>query len=65
MMLVVEMKPISKILNWLDRSVFYWKDQQQAFDAYSSTITKVKWGIVIAFFVSLAASILVAWLTSR
>ena len=65
MMLVAEMRPITKLFAWSDRSVFYWGDAKQAFDNYSSTMAKVKWGVIIAFLVSIAGSIVVALVVSK
>jgi len=59
-MIFADLRPLSRALKWMDRSVFYWGDQMQAFDAYKSLLTKVKWGIVVAFIVSGLASFLVA-----
>ncbi|MEN6422299.1 MAG: hypothetical protein ABFD76_10165 [Smithella sp.] len=60
-MMIAEARPISKLLSWFDRSVFYWGDRIEAFDGRSATIQKVKWGVIIAFLVSVAASVIVAF----
>jgi hypothetical protein len=59
-LIAVEWRPITKLLNWFDRSFFYWGDEKQSFDRYTDRITRVKWGVIIAFLVSLAAGLIVA-----
>ena len=56
--LVTEFRPIGRLLEGLDRSVFYWGDAIKEWDAFTNRISLVKWGIIIAFVVSLLASLI-------
>lgn len=54
---LLEIRPISRISDKVNRSVFYWGDMQTVHDKYDKKVQLVKWGIIIAFFVSLFGSL--------
>ncbi len=54
--LILEFKPISKLLNLGQVSVFYWGDITESYDKRLAKLSRFKWGIIIAFIVSLAAT---------
>jgi len=56
-------QPITHATKWLSRSVFYWGDMVSIHDHLVRRVTQIKWGIVIAFIVSLVAGLVVAKLT--
>jgi hypothetical protein len=56
-MAIIGLKPLARILDKASRSVFYWGDMIAVHNAFEKKILRVKWGIVIAFVVSLVASI--------
>ena len=60
--ILISLKPVERILGKLSRSVFYWGDMAQLHNQFESWIFRLKWGICIAFVVSLAASIAGAFL---
>lgn len=59
-LVVLEFKPITKLVKASNTSVFYWGDMIPIYDAYVQKRTRIKWGVVIAFVVSLAASLITA-----
>jgi len=56
-LLVVWLRPVSRITEKLNRSIFYLGDEIEVYDKFQTQFNKVKWGIIIAFLVSLAATI--------
>ncbi len=59
-LLVVELRPVSRLVRWLQRSVFYWGDMATQYDNYERMVGRVKWGLIVAFIVSLAGSLVAA-----
>jgi len=55
---VVELRPLSRLVEKVRRSVFYWGDMVPIHDAFQKRMVQVKWGVGIAFLVSLLASII-------
>lgn len=55
-MAVIGLRPFSRILQQSSRSVFYWGDTVPIHDAFERRITRVEWGVGVAFVVSLLAS---------
>lgn len=62
LILIIELKPITRIVRSSNISAFYWGDATQKYDAYVDKREKIKWGVIIAFVVSVAASVVAAWL---
>lgn len=60
---ILEFKPLSKLLKISNISAFCWGDMILRFDKYDKTKTKFKWGVGVTFLVSLAASLVVHFLT--
>ena len=54
---LIEIRPLSRLLDKASRSVFYWGDMVGIHDRYQKKAQLVKWGIIVAFAVSLLASI--------
>lgn len=59
---VIALRPIERILGKMSRSVFYWGDMAPIHDQFERKILHLKWGVCIAFVVSLAATIVGALL---
>lgn len=57
----LEFKPIKRLMKSMDISTFYWGDMMQIYDAYLHRRSQIKWGVIIAFIVSLAASFVASW----
>ncbi len=55
---VLEFRPLEKLQKISNTSVFYWGDVIATHDAFTQKVSKIKWGIVIAFLVSLTATII-------
>ena len=53
----IGLRPIARILEKVSRSVFYWEDMAPIHDQFERKIFRLKWGVGIAFVVSLAASV--------
>lgn len=49
------LRPISRLLKKISRSVFYWGDMIAVNDRYEKRVSHIKWGIIVAFIVSLLA----------
>ncbi|WP_282130367.1 hypothetical protein [Pseudoalteromonas aliena] len=62
-MLLVSFKPLSKLLRLTSLSVFYWGDMISIYDASIQKEVRIKWGVIVAFVVSLAASFVGSWVT--
>jgi hypothetical protein len=58
----LEARPISRLFKRIDQSVFYWGDAAPRFDLLQERLTWAKWGVGVAFVVSVAASVVAAWL---
>lgn len=58
---IFETRPISRIYALFDRSAFYWGDMIDAYDRSRARAQRWAWGVVVAFIVSVAASLVVAW----
>jgi len=58
---VVELHPFSRIAKKLQRPVFYWGDAASEHDRVAELAGRVKWGVGIAFIVSVIAGVLTAW----
>jgi hypothetical protein len=56
--LLAELHPLAVIFSSLRRSSFYWGDEIEEFDKHEKFISNVKWGIVVAFIVSVVAGVL-------
>ncbi len=54
---ILEFKPITKLVHASNTSVFYWGDMIPVYDTYVQKRTRIKWSIIIAFGVSLSASL--------
>ena len=54
-------RPISRIMEKMSRSVFYWGDIISVHDAFERRVLQIKWGVIVAFIVSLVASIIGAF----
>lgn len=54
------LRPISRLVEKMSRSVFYWGDMAKIHDAYRARMVQIKWGVAVAFVVSLIASIVAA-----
>ncbi len=52
----LEFKPITKLVRVSNTSVFYWGDMVSIYDSYIQKRSRIKWGVMIAFVVSLAAT---------
>jgi hypothetical protein len=57
---LTQFTPLSRLAKWWDRSVFYWGDMASDYDKFTAMMTRIKWGLVIAFGVSVLASLFVA-----
>jgi hypothetical protein len=58
----IEIRPISRIYEKFYRSVFYWGDMKTDFDRFKNRVNYIKWGIIIAFIVSLLAGIAIKFI---
>ena len=58
----IELRPLSRLVENSTRSVFYWGDMIPAHDRYAKRVLQIKWGVGIAFLVSLIAGLIVGWL---
>lgn len=58
----LEFKPITKLVKISNMSVFYWGDMISVYDSYLQKKIRIKWGVIIAFAVSLAATLIGALL---
>lgn len=54
---VLEFKPITKLVKASNTSVFYWGDMVAVYDSYIQKLTRIKWSVIVAFVVSLAATL--------
>jgi len=61
--LVIGLSPISRFLEKLTRSVFYWGDMIATHDQLETKINRIKWGIGITLIISIIAGIIVNWLS--
>lgn len=59
-MILLQLNPISALIKKLNKSVFYWGDMKIDFDNFSAKVKRIKWGVGIAFFVSVSSGIIVA-----
>lgn len=59
--LLVSYKPFSKLLKLTNQSVFYWGDMISLYDATLQKESRIKWGIIVGFVVSLSASFVGSW----
>jgi len=57
MIVLIEVRPLARLIQKMSHSVFYWGDMVQIHDHFQKLVSKVRWGIVIAFIVSLIASL--------
>jgi len=61
-MIITLMKPLSKISNIINRSIFYWGDVVADYDRTVALLSKIKWVILFGFIISILAGILVKYL---
>jgi len=59
-LLAIEVKPLARLSAKFQRSCFYWGDMIAIHDSYETKIQRIKWGIIIAFIISLISSFVVA-----
>lgn len=59
-MVFIGLRPISRLIDKLNRSVFYWGDMIAVHDLYEKRAGQIKWGVIIAFVISLLSSIVAA-----
>jgi len=52
------LRPISRVIEKMSRSVFYWGDIIPVHDAFEKRVLQIKWSVIVAFIVSLVASII-------
>jgi hypothetical protein len=52
----IEFRPASKLVEAFNSSVFYWGDMVAAYDARKQTQSRIMWGVLVAFLVSIAAA---------
>lgn len=58
LMILIEKLPMpSKIISQCSQAVFYWGDAIQRHEKFERTFSRVKWGLIIAFGVSLLATL--------
>jgi hypothetical protein len=55
---ILELRPLSRLLGKTARSVFYWGDMVALQDRFEKRMTQLKWGIGVAFVVSVLGSII-------
>jgi hypothetical protein len=60
---VAAASPVSRFFKRLDRSVFYWGDAAVIYERLQSRLTWLKWGVVVAFVVSVVGSVVASFLT--
>lgn len=60
---LIDYNPLSKLLKLTNLSVFYWGDMISTYDASIQKRSRIKWGVIVAFVVSLAASFVGSWVT--
>lgn len=58
----MEFKPLNKLITLSNLSVFHWGDMISTHDKIIQKRIRIKWSIIVAFSVSLAASFVGAWL---
>jgi len=56
---LIEIRPISRIIKKLNRSVFYWGDMKTIHDNFMAKVRRFKWGIGIAFIISTLAALII------
>lgn len=61
-LLIIEFKPITRIVRSTNISAFYWGDATEKYDNYLGRREKIKWGVIVAFVVSVAASVAASWI---
>lgn len=61
---VIEFRPLSKLLQKTSRSFFYWGDMIKNHDRFQRLLGRIKWGVVIAFLVSVVAGVVVVKLST-
>lgn len=59
---LIEFRPIKRLVKIMDMSTFYWGDMVKIYDAHLHRRSQIKWGVIIAFIVSLAASFVASWI---
>lgn len=59
---LIEIRPISRIIEKLNCSVFYWGDMKTIYDNFINKVKRFKWGIVIALIISILAGLIVKFL---
>jgi len=63
--LLIYLRPLSRALAKTYTSVFYWGDMVPVYDGNAKKLSQIKWGVIIAFIVSLLGSILAGALIAR
>lgn len=63
--IVGEIKPMRHLWKRLYQPVFYWGDMVQLYDTAQRRLTNFKWGIIVAFVVSIIASFVYGWLSQN
>lgn len=64
LMIVIEYRPLAKLVLYLTESAFYWGDAVPHFDRRDRLGNNIKWGIIIAFIISVIAGLATTCLQS-
>jgi hypothetical protein len=51
--------PLSRLVDWVDRSTFYWGDMCSAHDRRMQRISQVFWGVVVTLAVTIVGAIII------
>lgn len=58
MIAIIEIRPVSRLLSKMSRSVFYWGDMIAIQDRFRTRMTQLKYGVGVAFIISVLGSII-------
>ena len=58
-LVLIEIRPITRIIEKLNRSVFYWGDMKTQYQNFLAKVNRFKWGVVITFIMSILAGLFV------